>query len=72
VRAVNFKLGGQGTKAECPARGNVAWFGLIDPCAKPLSAPDFPVIAERFAAVIVEGIPQLARDQRNKAQRYPG
>ena len=49
---------------------NVAWCGFADLCAKPLAAADYLAIAERFAAVIVEGIPRLARDQRNEARRF--
>src|SRR5205085_2391099 len=39
-------------------------------CARPLAAADYLAIAERFAAVIVEGIPRLEPRQRNEAQRF--
>ncbi len=52
------------------AARNVAWFGFADLCAKPLGAPDYLAIAERFAAIIIEGIPRLAPDQRNEARRF--
>ena len=48
---------------------NVAWFGFDDLCARPLAAADYLAIAERFAAVILEGIPRLEARQRNEAQR---
>jgi cell division protein ZapE len=51
------------------ARG-VAWFGFADLCANPLGAVDYLAIAERFAAVIIEGIPRLAPQQRNEARRF--
>jgi cell division protein ZapE len=51
------------------ARG-VAWFGFADLCANPLGAADYLAIAERFAAVIVEGIPRLSPHQRNEARRF--
>ena len=51
------------------ARG-VAWFSFADLCANPLAAADYLAIAERFAAVIVEGIPRLSSRQRNEARRF--
>jgi cell division protein ZapE len=49
---------------------NVSWFGFADLCASPLAAVDYLSIAERFAAVIIEAIPRLARQQRNEARRF--
>jgi cell division protein ZapE len=51
------------------ARG-VAWFSFTDLCANPLAAADYLAIAERFPAVIVEGIPHLAPRERNEARRF--
>jgi cell division protein ZapE len=51
------------------ARG-VAWFAFEDLCANPLGAVDYLAITERFAAVIVEGIPRLSPQQRNEARRF--
>jgi cell division protein ZapE len=51
------------------ARG-VAWFAFRDLCANPLGAADYLAIVERFAAVIVEGIPRLHPQQRNEARRF--
>jgi cell division protein ZapE len=48
----------------------VAWFSFADLCAKPLAAADYLAVAERFAAVIVEGIPRLSPQQRNEARRF--
>jgi len=39
-------------------------------CARPLAAADYLAIAERYAAVIVDGIPRLSPRQRNEAQRF--
>jgi cell division protein ZapE len=52
------------------AAGNIAWFLFDELCARPLAAVDYLAIAERFAAVIVEGIPRLEPRQRNEAQRF--
>jgi cell division protein ZapE len=48
---------------------NVAWFGFDELCARPLAAVDYLAIAERFAAVILDGIPRLGPGRRNEAQR---
>ena len=52
------------------AARNVAWFGFADLCGQPLGAADYLAIAERFAAVIVEGIPRLPRERRDEARRF--
>lgn len=52
------------------AARNVAWFGFDELCNQPLSAVDYLAIAERYGAVIVEGIPQLSPRDRNAAQRF--
>jgi len=49
--------------------GNVAWFGFEELCARPLAAADYLALAERFAAIVLEGIPRLGPRQRNEAQR---
>ena len=51
------------------ARG-VAWFGFTELCQRPLAAADYLAIAEHFAAVIIEGIPQLSSGQRDAARRF--
>ncbi|MBV9824679.1 MAG: AFG1 family ATPase [Alphaproteobacteria bacterium] len=52
------------------AAQNVAWFQFEELCARPLAAADYLAIAERYAAVILEGIPRLSPRQRNEAQRF--
>lgn len=51
------------------AAGNVAWFSFDELCARPLAAADYLALAERYAALILEGIPRLDPRQRNEAQR---
>src|SRR3954468_4027296 len=50
--------------------GNVAWFRFEELCSQPLAAADYLAIAERYAAIIVEGIPHLDPRRRNEAQRF--
>jgi cell division protein ZapE len=49
---------------------NVAWFSFDELCARPLAAPDYLALAERYAAIVVEGIPRLEARDRNEAQRF--
>jgi cell division protein ZapE len=52
------------------AAGDVAWFRFDELCGRPLAAADYLAIAERYPAVILEGIPRLGPRQRNEAQRF--
>jgi cell division protein ZapE len=51
------------------AARNVAWFGFADLCSGPRAAADYLAVAERFAAVIIEGIPRLSPERRDEARR---
>jgi cell division protein ZapE len=51
------------------AAHNVAWFSFDELCERPLAAADYLAIAERYAAVVLEGIPRLDPRHRNAAQR---
>ncbi|HEX3862521.1 MAG TPA: cell division protein ZapE [Stellaceae bacterium] len=52
------------------ATHNIAWFTFDELCARPLAAGDYLALAERYAALILEGIPRLSPQQRNEAQRF--
>jgi len=52
------------------AARSVAWFGFAELCERPLAAADYLAITERFAAIIVEGIPRLGCAQRDAARRF--
>jgi cell division protein ZapE len=49
---------------------NVAWFSFEELCARPLAAADYLALAERYAAIVVNGIPRLSPRERNEAQRF--
>ncbi|HEX2150661.1 MAG TPA: cell division protein ZapE [Stellaceae bacterium] len=60
-----------GRELEVPrVAGDVAWFRFEELCSRPLAAADYLAIAERYAAVIIEGIPRLDKRRRNEAQRF--
>jgi len=50
--------------------GHTAWFTFAELCEQPHSAVDYLALVERFAAIIVEGIPRLSATQRNAAARF--
>jgi cell division protein ZapE len=50
--------------------GHTAWFTFAELCEQPHSAVDYLALVERFAAIVVEGIPRLSRTKRNEAQRF--
>jgi cell division protein ZapE len=52
------------------AAGPVAWFTFAELCEEPRAAADYLAIAERFAAVIIDGIPLLGPQQRDAAKRF--
>src|SRR5204863_140426 len=49
---------------------NVAWFSFEELCARPLAAANYLALAERYAALIIDGIPRLSPRERNEAQRF--
>jgi cell division protein ZapE len=48
----------------------VAWMDFDALCGRPLGAADYLALAESFATLIVEGVPQMGEDQRNEAKRF--
>lgn len=50
--------------------GDVAWASFADLCEKPLGAVDYIEIAREFGTLLLEGIPQMTRDNRNEAKRF--
>ncbi len=50
--------------------GHTAWFSFAELCEQPHSAVDYLALVERFAAILVEGIPRLSPRDRNAAQRF--
>ena len=52
------------------AAEGVAWFGFGDLCDQPLGAGDYLAIARRYHTVILEGIPEMGPESRDKAKRF--
>jgi cell division protein ZapE len=50
--------------------GHTAWFTFEELCAEAHSAVDYLALVERFAAIVIEGIPRLPPQRRNEAQRF--
>ena len=67
-RATTLTVLGRKLPVPLAARG-VARFSFDELCDRPLAAADYLAIAERYAAVILEGIPRLDATRRNEAQR---
>ncbi|MBV9220886.1 MAG: AFG1 family ATPase [Methylobacteriaceae bacterium] len=59
-----------GHKVAVPqAAGGVARFSFADLCERPLGATDFLAVARHFHTLLIDGIPVIAPDRRNEAQR---
>ncbi len=71
VAAEPVTLSVQGRELEVArsARGT-ARFGFEELCARPLGAADYLAIAREFHTVIIEGIPAMGPDSRDRAARF--
>jgi len=67
----SLRLPVQGRFVEVPrtARG-AAMFGFEELCSRPLGAADFIAIAECFATILIDRVPQLAPERRNETARF--
>ncbi len=52
------------------ASDGVARFSFDDLCRRPLGAPDFLAIAQRFHTLLIDDIRAMSADQRNEAKRF--
>ena len=69
-RGVPVDLDVKGRTLHVPeASSGVAVFTFSDLCEQPLGSLDYLHIAQSFHTVIIEGIPQLAKQKRNEARR---
>ncbi len=71
VAAEPVTLSVQGRELEVArsARGT-ARFGFEELCARPLGAADYLAIAREFHTVMIEGIPAMGPDSRDRAARF--
>jgi cell division protein ZapE len=69
--ATPARLAVKGREVVVPrAARSTAWFDFADLCRKPLSAVDYLAVVDRFAAVILAGIPCLSPQERDAARRF--
>lgn len=60
----------QGRRVAIPrAAGTVGWIHFEAVCGQPLGAADYLAIATHFEAILLDGVPRLAPEQRNEAKR---
>ena len=52
------------------AAGGVAWFGFEELCGQPLGPADYVALTARFRTFVVEGIPRLGPENRDRAKRF--
>ena len=52
------------------AAGGVAWFGFEELCGQPLGAADYVALAARYRTFVIEGIPRLGAENRDRALRF--
>jgi cell division protein ZapE len=52
------------------AAGGVAWFGFEQLCGQPLGPADYVALAARYRTFVVEGIPRLGSENRDRAKRF--
>ncbi|MEV7420193.1 cell division protein ZapE [Streptomyces sp. NPDC089919] len=58
---------------ELPARavrGDLVWFGFDALCEGATAVPDYLVLAERFATLVLDGVPPLAEASADGRQRF--
>lgn len=58
---------------ELPARavrGELVWFGFDALCETTTAVPDYLVLAERFATLVLDGVPPLAEASADGRQRF--
>ena len=61
----------QGRKLVVPrAAKGVAWFSFAELCGSPLGPADYLALCAQYHTIVLEGIPRMARDQRNEAKRF--
>ncbi len=60
---------GHAVHIPCSSMG-AARFGWADLFQKPLGAQDYSMLARRYHAIFLDGIPLLSQDRRNEARRF--
>ncbi len=69
VPSAELPVGGRSIHVPKSLKG-VAVFSFKRLCGRPLGAADYLAIAQNYHTVILVGIPQMGRDERNEAARF--
>ncbi|MGE7388236.1 cell division protein ZapE [Streptomyces sp. NPDC004126] len=64
------EVGGGRTAPALAVRGDLVWFDFHDLCDRPYSTGDYLAAVDRFPVWVLSGLPRLAGEDRDAAQRF--
>ncbi|WP_331719326.1 cell division protein ZapE [Streptomyces sp. NBC_00158] len=64
------EAGGGRTVSALAVRGDLVWFDFHDLCDRPYSTADYLAVVDRFPVWVLSGLPRLAGEDRDAAQRF--
>ena len=66
---LRIEVDGRILRVDKHAKG-VAWMTFAELCMRPLGAGDYLELCRYFSTLILQGVPRLAREDRNEAKRF--
>lgn len=66
---LKIEIDGRVLRVDKHAKG-IAWFTFGELCMRPLGANDYLEIAQDFHTLLLQGIPQMKKEDRNEAKRF--